>query len=610
MKRRVCVVAASEMTVKTFLAPHLRAMQSEYDVTLVVNTSNHHLLTDLGVEGHLAAVRIERPISPWRDAAALCALYRLIRRQRFDIVHSFTPKAGLLAMAAAWLARTPIRIHTFTGQVWATRRGLVRSILRALDAAIARMATITIADSASQRDVLIREGVLSGESSTVLEKGSVSGVDTRTFRPDPEARAAVRARLNIPAADQVLLFVGRLTIDKGVHDLASAFHTIACGRRDVRLIFVGPDEAGQHSAIAAACAPYANRVHFLEFTDRPQDVMAASDVLCLPSYREGFGTVVIEAAACALPAVASQIYGIVDAVENGRTGLLHAPGDVLALVEQLHRLVADPDLRRSLGAAARERVARDFRVDRLTAALLSLYSRLLGAPPSVRLKPNTTYGTWCPPSGGPNDAAAVWYRRFGKRALDVALTAFALVLLSPLCAVLAILVRATLGSPVLFRQKRPGLHGVPFVLVKFRSMTDRYDEAGRRLPDEQRLTAVGRFLRTTSLDELPELWNVLVGDMSVVGPRPLLMEYLPRYSARHAARHAVRPGITGLAQVNGRNDLAWEERFELDLRYAERVSLAVDLRILARTVWLVIGRRGISQPGHATAEEFSGVESQ
>ena len=141
-------------------------------------------------------------------------------------------------------------------------------------------------------------------------------------------------------------------------------------------------------------------------------------------------------------------------------------------------------------------------------------------------------------------------------------------------------------------------------------MTDRYDEDGSSLPDGERLTRLGRFLRASSLDELPELWNVLVGDMSLVGPRPLLMEYLPRYSARQAARHAVRPGITGLAQVNGRNDLLWEERFELDVRYAEHVSLAMDLRILARTVWQVIAHRGISQPGHATAQEFSGVEGR
>jgi sugar transferase EpsL len=167
-----------------------------------------------------------------------------------------------------------------------------------------------------------------------------------------------------------------------------------------------------------------------------------------------------------------------------------------------------------------------------------------------------------------------------------------------------------LGSPVLFRQQRPGRHGRPFILVKFRSMTDRYDRHGNSLPDSDRLSGFGRFLRATSLDELPELWNVLVGDMSLVGPRPLLMEYLPRYNARQSVRHQVKPGITGLAQVSGRNGLSWEKRFELDCYYVEHCSFSGDLRILARTFWQVVARRGISQPGQVTAEKFMGVEGR
>ena len=200
-----------------------------------------------------------------------------------------------------------------------------------------------------------------------------------------------------------------------------------------------------------------------------------------------------------------------------------------------------------------------------------------------------------------------WYRGFGKRLLDVSAAGVGLVTLLPIMIPLALLIRTTLGAPVLFRQRRPGLNGTPFVLVKFRSMTDRHDEGGHSLSDGERITRLGRFLRASSLDELPELWNVVVGDISLVGPRPLLMEYLPRYSARQASRHAVKPGITGLAQVNGRNGLGWEERFELDLYYVEHFSLALDLRILARTVGQVIVRRGISQPGHATAQKFGDV---
>ena len=200
-----------------------------------------------------------------------------------------------------------------------------------------------------------------------------------------------------------------------------------------------------------------------------------------------------------------------------------------------------------------------------------------------------------------------WYRRIGKRAIDVLVAAVALVTLAPLGALLAFVVRIVLGSPVLFRQERPGLHGVPFEIVKFRTMTDGRDESGRPLADAERLTPFGRFLRSTSLDELPELWNVLKGEMSLIGPRPLLTAYLARYTPAQARRHLVRPGLTGLAQVSGRNAMSWERKFALDLEYVERCSLALDAKILALTIWQVVTRQGVNQPGQATAEEFMGT---
>lgn len=171
---------------------------------------------------------------------------------------------------------------------------------------------------------------------------------------------------------------------------------------------------------------------------------------------------------------------------------------------------------------------------------------------------------------------------------------------------LALLVRFKLGAPVLFRQQRPGLHGRPFTLYKFRTMTDARDAEGALLPDAERLTSFGHFLRSTSLDELPELFNVLKGEMSLVGPRPLLMEYLPRYTPEQQRRHEVRPGLTGWAQVNGRNALSWEEKFALDVWYVEHCSFWLDLKILVLTTGKIINREGISQPGHATMEEFRG----
>lgn len=192
-----------------------------------------------------------------------------------------------------------------------------------------------------------------------------------------------------------------------------------------------------------------------------------------------------------------------------------------------------------------------------------------------------------------------------KRLLDLVLATLLLVLFFPVLVSLALLVRLKYGLPILFRQKRPGLHGQPFILFKFRTMTDDRDADGNILPDTERLTPLGGFLRSTSLDELPELLNVLKGDMSLVGPRPLLLQYLDRYTPEQARRHEVKPGITGWAQVNGRNAITWEQKFALDLWYAGHLSLWLDLKIIALTIWKIIKREGINQPGLATAEEFN-----
>jgi lipopolysaccharide/colanic/teichoic acid biosynthesis glycosyltransferase len=193
-----------------------------------------------------------------------------------------------------------------------------------------------------------------------------------------------------------------------------------------------------------------------------------------------------------------------------------------------------------------------------------------------------------------------------KRGIDVVGAGVALMVLSPVLAVVALLVRLRMGSPVLFRQPRPGRDGRPFEMLKFRTMTDRRDASGALLPDDARLTGLGRFLRRSSLDELPELMNVVTGDMSLVGPRPLLMEYLPLYSSEQARRHEVRPGVTGWAQVNGRNALTWDEKFALDVWYVDYRSTRLDFEILAKTVSQVFGGHGVSAPGHATMEPFRG----
>jgi len=195
-----------------------------------------------------------------------------------------------------------------------------------------------------------------------------------------------------------------------------------------------------------------------------------------------------------------------------------------------------------------------------------------------------------------------------KRIFDLLATGLGLLVISPVLLMIALLIRILHGKPILFRQKRPGYKGQPFFVYKFRTMNDRHAPGGCLLPDAERITSLGRVLRTLSLDELPELFNVLRGEMSLVGPRPLLMQYLERYSPEQARRHDVLPGITGWAQVNGRNALTWEDKFRLDVWYVDHWSFWLDIKILLLTLWMVLKREGISQPGHATAEEFMGLK--
>jgi glycosyltransferase involved in cell wall biosynthesis len=323
-------------------------------------------------------VPIERRISPLRDLRALLCLTSHFRRQRFDVVHSVTPKAGLLAMTAASLARVPVRLHTFTGQVWATRKGPMRTLLRAFDALIAMLATHVLVDSRSQREFLVANRVVAASKSAVLAEGSICGVDGKRFRPDPAARARVRSALGLPYDAIVFLFLGRLTWDKGILDLVAAFAPLAEQHSTAYLLVVGPDEEGVAKVVKESLANCLSRLRRSNYTDRPEEYMAAADVFCLPSHREGFGQVAIEASASELPVVASRIYGVTDAVSDGETGLLHAPGDVKALREHMQCLLTHPELRRRLGTVGRSRALRKFSAEQVTRALLDYYLEVTG----------------------------------------------------------------------------------------------------------------------------------------------------------------------------------------------------------------------------------------
>ena len=376
-RAHICYVVSSEGTAAAFLRDHIEKAAARYEVTVVANSSTPAMLAQLGLPAELCAVRIERKIRPIHDLRALVKLYRLFRRRRFALVHSVTPKAGLLAMAAGWLARVPVRIHTFTGQVWATRDGPARQLLKLMDRLTAQLATRVLVDSPSQREFLISQHVVSAAKSLVLRNGSISGVDLERFKPAPATRANLRCRLGYDDGDVVFLYVGRINRDKGVLDLAAAFAEVATSTTRARLLIVGPDEEGTRAVVQSSLSALATQAQFIDYTDRPEDYMAAADVFCLPSYREGFGSTIIEAAACGVPAIASRIYGVTDAVADGKSGLLYPAGDIPALVSAMTRLIADSELRQALGDAARVRAAADFPMAELTAALLAFYETVL-----------------------------------------------------------------------------------------------------------------------------------------------------------------------------------------------------------------------------------------
>ncbi|HET7766006.1 MAG TPA: glycosyltransferase family 4 protein [Burkholderiales bacterium] len=376
LRPKVCIVVASPMTLRTLIARHITALADRYELTAVANVKTGEERPVRGV--NFVSLPIRREIAPLRDLVGFFLLLRFFARSSFSAVQSVTPKAGLLAMTAAMACRVPVRLHIFTGQVWATRTGMTRWILKLMDRIIARCATHILADSHSQRAFLISEHVVRADKCRVLGKGSIAGVDGSRFKPDATARAQLRGDLGLLEDDVVFVYIGRLHRDKGMLDLATAFSRISTTNQKLRLLVAGPDEHGTLDAMKAALGRAADRVHFLSFTAEPERYMAAGDVFCLPSYREGFGVVAIEAAACGLPTIGTKIYGVTDAIQDGVNGLLFEPGDVGALVDRMSRLARDPDLRVAMGRRAREKVLRDFPEDTITRELMQIYASAIG----------------------------------------------------------------------------------------------------------------------------------------------------------------------------------------------------------------------------------------
>lgn len=376
--KKLCVVATIPAVVYAFMQGHIRVAAKKWPVTIVSQPQGAELLH--GLDARFVPLSVQRKIAPWRDLLAFFRLVALFRREHFELVHSIMPKTGLLAMTAAWVAGVPNRMHTFTGQVWATKRGWKRSLLKQADRLIVCFATHVLVDSPSQREFLVREGVLPENKGQVINHGSICGVDGQRFHADAAARQAVREELGIGSEQTVILFLGRLNADKGIPELARAFAGIAASKKDAILLLVGAEEDVPFSKVQQICGEYGSGLRRVSFTSAPERYMAASDIFCLPSHREGFGQVIIEAAACEVPVVATRIYGITDAVAEGETGLLFPVGDDAMLRQMLLKLMDDEFLRRSMGRAARQRALALFSSGTVTAGMQELYGQILERP--------------------------------------------------------------------------------------------------------------------------------------------------------------------------------------------------------------------------------------
>lgn len=377
IKMKVCFVAAVDSTVKVFLVDHIKAISQFFSVDIAVNTPNKSFLKPFDVDVPVVQIGIKREISIFSDAKTVIELYALFRRKRYDIVHSVTPKAGLLSMIAGYLANVPVRIHIFTGQVWVTRKGLSRWFLKTLDRILVLCATHILVDSRSQRDFLIEQGIVSNEKSTVLADGSICGVDTDKFSPNVEARKRIRKEYGISESDVVFLYLGRLNRDKGLLDLAHSFNEVCSKYDNTHLVIVGPDEQGVGEEVESICASCKQKVHIAGYTDVPEQYFASADVFCLPSYREGFGVVIIQAASAGIPSIGTKIYGVVDTIEDGKTGLLYHPRDVDGLTSKMIEMIKRPDLRKTMGTNARIRASEKFSKGIVTKALVNYYKSLL-----------------------------------------------------------------------------------------------------------------------------------------------------------------------------------------------------------------------------------------
>ena len=370
-KLKIIIISTSPLVVNSFMNGQIVRFAEKNHVTVVTNTEGLPKLDFSSSKVEVKNINISRKISILRDISSFIRILLILAEGDFDLVYTITPKAGLLGMVGGLVMRVKCRIHIFTGQVWATKTGINRKFLKLMDMLIAKSSTHLLTDSVGQMNNLINEKITSISKIKVLANGSVNGVDFSRFRKDVVVREKYRVKYNVASDDVVFLYLGRLNKEKGLVELVEAFVMLLEKFKNVKLIIVGPDEQNMSQSISANLVAYKDHYEVESFTDHPGNFMNMADVICVPSYREGFGSVVIEAAGVGVPAIGSKIYGLEDAIQGNVTGLLFPAKDSKSLCEAMQKMVSKPDLRKKLGISAQERAESLFSQGLVTSAYVS-----------------------------------------------------------------------------------------------------------------------------------------------------------------------------------------------------------------------------------------------
>jgi lipopolysaccharide/colanic/teichoic acid biosynthesis glycosyltransferase len=526
----------------------------------------------------------------------LASVKTAFRAGKVDIVMGTSPPIfqAVSAWAVACIRRRPFLLEIrdlwpeFAVDMGVLKNPALIGLSRWLERFLYARATHLLVNSPAYRDYLIDKGIAATKISFIP-----NGVDPDMFDPDMKGEH-IRQALNL-GGKFVVTYAGALGLANDIQTVLRAAHSLS-ENSEIHFLIVG---AGKEGGNLERLARELRLTNVTFAGSRPKSemakILAASDACVatlknISMFRMTYPNKIFDYMAAARPTILA-IDGVIrEVVESADGGIFVPPGDDAKLAEAVRYLYEDRARAEQMGKSARAFVVEHFNRRQQAMDFVQLIRELA--------------------SGNATSRRAGFYRRAGKRLFDLVLTVTALILLSPLLTMLALMIRLKLGSPVLFRQQRPGWNGRPFTLMKFRTMTAAQDASGRLLPDAKRLTSFGQFLRSASLDELPELFNVLKGEMSLVGPRPLLMEYMDRYSPQQARRHEAKPGITGWAQINGRNAISWEEKFKLDVEYVDRLSFAFDLKIIWLTLIKILKREGISAEGHSTMPVFMGSEGK